>query len=90
MFLSGRYSADNGNKDIVLIQLGDLVLVNWTEENPYWNHASGTVVNGKVSMSFGDSEQFTGRVPNDGGKIVWENGSSWTRDPTESLEIKPD
>ncbi|TBR60381.1 hypothetical protein BLD44_005545 [Mastigocladus laminosus UU774] len=79
MTLTGKWSADNGNKDIYVIQNGVTVLVHWTETNPYWNYSSGIVKNNEVKMSFGGGDQLSGTIATDGSKISWNNGSSWSR-----------
>ncbi|MBU7586673.1 MAG: hypothetical protein KAF91_28065 [Nostoc sp. TH1S01] len=79
MTLTGKWSANNGNKDIYVIQNGITVLVHWTETNPYWNYSSGVVTNNGVNMSFGGGDQFSGTISQDGKTITWSNGSSWSR-----------
>ncbi|NEO32518.1 MAG: hypothetical protein F6K36_19220 [Symploca sp. SIO3C6] len=79
--LSGIWEASNGNRDIVVIQKGDKILVHWKEQNPYWNYAEGTVREGEdiVSMSFGGSEQKAGCISPYFDSITWGNGNSWTK-----------
>ena len=79
MAITGKWSANNGNKNIFIIQNGVTVLVHWTETNPYWNYASGIVKDNQVKLSFGAGDQASGTISTDGNGISWSNGSSWSR-----------
>ncbi len=75
--LTGKWEASNGNINIFIIQNGVTVLVHWTQDNPYWNYASGTTQGDSVKMTFGGKGQDSGKI--NGDTINWDNGSSWTR-----------
>ena len=78
--LTGEWKASNGNVDIFVIQNGVTVLVNWTQQNPYWNYAAGTVKDSQVKMTFGGTGSQSGTISSDGNKITWESPSNyWTR-----------
>ncbi len=79
MTLTGKWEASNGNVDIFIIQNGVTVLVHWTQQNPYWNYASGTTKDNNVKMTFGGTGQDSGTISSGWDKISWDNGSSWSR-----------
>ncbi|NEP00713.1 MAG: hypothetical protein F6K58_19010 [Symploca sp. SIO2E9] len=77
--LSGMWEASNGGRSIVVLQTGETVLVHWKEKNPYWNYAAGTVKGDVVKMSFGGSDQQTGKISPGFDSITWGNGTSWSK-----------
>ena len=78
--LTGKWQASNGNVDIFIIQNGVTVSVHWTQNNPYWNYASGTTKGDSIKMTFGGTGSDGGTISGDGDRINWDNGSYWTRD----------
>jgi len=77
--LSGQWRASNGGTDIFVIQNGVTVLVNWIQQNPYWNYAAGTVKGNQVKMTFGGVDYQSGNISPNWDKISWTNSTAWYR-----------